>query len=154
MSKKPDSTDKPDKKQRLKIQAELEDDLIMELHFQSYSLRKIASKVKISHQAVKNRLDKILKRIGTKNDEEIPVKRKVRVKKLEVLQKRAWDFINSKKGEKFAFKYMEIILKTSQEISRLEDEYPNHKEVKASDTLEDVLSELDAKNISDVENDD
>ena len=151
MSKKPDNTDKPDKKQRLKLEAELKDDQIIALHFQFYSLRQIATKVKLSHQAVKNRLDKILNRVRTKNDEEIPAHRKISIKKLEILQKRAWEFINSKKGEKFAFKYMEIILKCGQEISRLRGEYPNPKEVKASDTLEDVLSELDAKNVDDTD---
>jgi len=153
MTKKPQKSD--DEKQRLKIEKEIENDEILRLHFQYYTLREIATKVKLSHMTVKNRLDKMIKELGNKREETIEFSRNIRIAELETLKKKAWEFINSKKGSGFAFKYMEIILKTNQEISKLNNEYPIPKATKTA-TLEEILEELDSgnKSVSDAENED
>lgn len=154
MTKKPQKSDE-NEKQRLKIQKEIEDDEILHLHWQYYTLREIAEKVKLSHMTVKNRLDKMLERLGNKRAENIEFGRNRRIAELETLKKKAWQFINSKNGEKFAFKYMEIIIKANQEISKLKNEYPIPKATKTA-TLEEILEELDSgnKSVSDAENED
>lgn len=145
-SKKGSKVNKPSK---ISISKALEDDQIIEYHFQGLSLREIGEKVSLSHVTVNQRLKKIIKEITKTQNEDTKSKIRLRVRELEFLIKKSWGFIGPKNT--FSFKYIELILKIKQEISRLENLYPISKK-EGKQGLEEVLKSLDASKSGYTEN--
>ena len=139
-SRKPQST----VNSRSKIQADIDDDKILEFHCQRLSYREIGKKVKLSHSAVKKRLDSLLKKLGTQKEGSPEYKVKLLIIEHKAVQRKAWQILN-KKDEGFKFKYLEVITKCNQEIARLEGLYPKeafNPNVNKK-TFEDAVNELD-----------
>lgn len=129
MKKKPQKKKKqiPEKEtSRTAIQRALDDDLILELHFQGSSLRDIARVMKISHVAVGKRIEKMLNLITEKTGQDTETLRKIMIRSHEHTIKRAWQFVFL--GNEFSFKYLDVITNVKKEIAKLQNLYHNTKE--------------------------
>lgn len=139
--KNPKIKKKTTKPQRSKLQIDLEDDEMFEMHLKGRPLREIAKKFNVSHVLVKNRIDKALAALGKAAEPEKRIKVKRLIRECELVKKRAWEKAEKNPRSDFGFKYLEIILKANQEIARLENLYPKEGEGEKKLSLNDLIDQ-------------